>query len=38
MWPVVLTLISVSYALACGVERPAPRWSSSTIRYAAGSK
>lgn len=35
---IVLTLMSVSYALAGGVERPAPRWSSSTIRYASGSK
>lgn len=34
---VVLTLMSVSYALAGGVDRPAPRWSRSTIRYAAGS-
>jgi hypothetical protein len=24
--------------LACGRLRPAPRWSNSTIRYAAGSK
>jgi len=29
--------VVLSFKLACGVERPHPRWSKSTIRYADGS-